>query len=84
MKIIETGWGNNKETTVADYVENELDGNDYDHSGGAIEDVTRTAGNTTAALGRLVECLVKRGSLDLNEVYYIAKGFDGDDSLKKV
>ena len=62
------------EISVAQYLEDRLDGRDYD--GGAVEDAARTADNAVAAIARLCEILGDRGLLTEDNIRKIATGRD--------
>lgn len=76
MKISENHYGTIKEHELKDYITNELDGSDYER--GALEEAAATGDNVAKAFGRLVERLVTKGKLDLNDVHYVVVGYDSD------
>ena len=74
MKIKATDYiGRSTEMTLATYVEQKIDGSDYDR--GQLKAIGNTAENAGTVLGRLIETLADKGILKLDEVESIVKGF---------
>ena len=70
MKIKVSQYGDNQKTDVAEYVDRQLDGRDYDN--GAMEAASATADNATGAIAKLVGILASKGILTAQEVVSIA------------
>lgn len=60
--------------SIEQYAYTSLDGSDY--GAGSIEAVTRTAQNSSRAIGRLLDILSERDFLSAREVVNIIEGYD--------
>lgn len=58
------------------YVENELNGDDYDR--GSLESARATADNATEALGRLLDVLATKELLTAKDIVDIVTGYSDD------
>ena len=65
---------NGNSRTLIEFVDQELDGTDWDH--GALERVEKTTDNVKEALSRLLSVLVEQQHLKESDVYYIVKGHE--------
>ena len=74
MLVRSTCWGKSQIESIPDLVSRSLNGDDYDR--GALEASRATADATSRALGRLVEVLVGKKLLTVDELSQVAGIFE--------
>lgn len=65
-----------REFTLAEFLERELDGSDYER--GSVETAQATANKVAEAFSRLVQLMVERKELNRAEVYTVITGYKNE------
>lgn len=84
MKVVVTDWRDStktKEQSLQDYVEEHLDGSDFER--GSLETAQATARNVLTAFSRLVEVLAEKKVITTAEFSQIVHGYERELKVKK-
>lgn len=70
VQVIETRWGKNEGYNLSRLIERTLD--PVDNESGAVEAAARTADNCAEALGLLIDLLVSKNAITLDDALRVA------------
>ena len=80
--IIEKEYKAPVKTTVKEHIQEQIEESWYAHSQGAIEDLRNEFDNLTCIFSRLIEYLIEKGIIEVEDLVAITKEYYDEDTDK--